>query len=232
MVETMAGLLDLPSELLVSILEACQDMQTVIYLSMISRRLYEIWLHNLDQVAPVVLKRSIADYEDAFALAKAEADVASHSTPSAWLQVLMRHTKMADIMLHKLPKPWPKGAQFDHRKYTSLNASYYMIRHLLLAYDQPQLQPALFDKLEASSLRQVLTHNYICYFMAVNLDYDTRMKLGLPTATPDEHERRTAPERSVSGIWFFVTQSTVEAIEVKKNELSRARRLRLAQIGL
>ena len=86
---TMASLLSLPNELLISVLIACSDIDTAISLADSTPHLRAIWEIYADSITKRVLQRSLPAYNEAVALAVAgyqhsmavETDCASSTDP-------------------------------------------------------------------------------------------------------------------------------------------------------
>lgn len=66
----MATLLTLPNELLALIFQSCPNIESVLRLSSVNRKLCEVWLENIDNIVQVVL--DISAYQQALDLAVVE----------------------------------------------------------------------------------------------------------------------------------------------------------------
>jgi hypothetical protein len=141
----MAGLMALPTELLIYICE-CSDLKTVQRLSTTSRRFRAIWLNNSSRISDSVLKPTLPAYDDAVALAKLEANPGGHSTPVDWLPILMRHIKRATTVVVDKRDDLQSSLifLFPIMSQTQELDAYYVVCQVVLAYDHPQLRHALF----------------------------------------------------------------------------------------
>lgn len=142
----MANLLCLSNELLIAIYSSSSTLQFAAALSGANKRLRAIWLEHTDHIVTEILKSHIEAYEDALELATLEETWTTDSpatTPVSIRQCLPRLLHNADLaasmaMHWKNKHSTDDGEKSESTTSTSAQASYYLMRKLLLARRHPE----------------------------------------------------------------------------------------------
>lgn len=159
----MAGLTSLPNELLLPIFLSAPTIQAAGRFSSASRRLYTVWLANVNHITETLLKRDYAAYEDAFDLAITEARFSlstalaptlgsARPAPHLWLPRFLDNALLAETaccVWDKHIQSLPYGGYRRGLAPASIPALYYIHRRLLLGYYHASLQAEMRAKLEA-----------------------------------------------------------------------------------
>ena len=175
----MANLFSLSTELLVLIYTSSPTIQTAILLSCTDQRLRAIWLEHSDNIIANILEPRISDYRDAAELAILEKTWSdnSHRRDSIPVRLYLSHLLHNADLASSATVGWDayqaklrsyQGYRPPKTTYTSIAASYYLTRQLLLARQRPEsralLLPALFQKIVDSSTDALITHiDFNCF---------------------------------------------------------------------
>jgi hypothetical protein len=189
----MASLQDLPTELLIEILISCPTTRSLLRLSSVNRRMRAVWLEHSKHIIVANYKQRIPHIEQAIALTltevqcgeipKSPEDHEDHSTLSVleipqnqssiglYLPRVLRNAGLASSICDKLSKSCQEGRiyrkswQPTEEPYTDSVRAYYFLRHLALASDHPQLQPAALSAVSSSSYEMLEEYDYVYVHM-------------------------------------------------------------------
>lgn len=175
----MAAFLSLPNELILEVYTRTSTLKCAARLSSTNKWLRSIWLENDIRITEGILRPHIPSYEDAEELAILEETVINNIQLSRaksripicfYVRRLVHNASLASSAATAWTR-WLAGLpahNYRHqRNYTSLYASYYLMRKILLAHQYPesQLHQALFSTLHAASRDAVLTHTEFSSFL-------------------------------------------------------------------
>ena len=167
----MAELQHLPTELLIELLVACPTTQTLLRLPRMNRHMRAVWLEHSKHIIIANYKQRIPYIEQAIALTMTEVqcgeipkspqDHCSLTAPEAtrdepspppirlYLPSILQNARLASlacddfvitlqtVRLHK--RSW----QATEDPYTDSLRAYYLLRHIALSWDHPELRPAV-----------------------------------------------------------------------------------------
>ncbi|GAB7322838.1 hypothetical protein MBLNU13_g05403t1 [Cladosporium sp. NU13] len=168
----MANLPSLSTELLVLTYSSSPTIQTAALLSRISQRFRAVWLENSDQIIANILEPRILAYKDAAELAILEETWSdnSHQVDQIPIRLCLHRLLHNADLASSATAGWDayqarvrsyQGYRPPKTTYTSIAASYYLARGLLLARQRPEsralLLPALVKKIVNSSTDAIVT---------------------------------------------------------------------------
>ncbi|KAF2113970.1 hypothetical protein BDV96DRAFT_106098 [Lophiotrema nucula] len=223
----MAGLTSLNDDLLVRIFGCLPRLFPAMCLSVANLRLQRVWLAYNDKIVESILGPDIPACQEAVALAIAETndpstpplpsrlrhpEVSSTEThPNKWLPYLFRNSGLASSACtawKKFLKGLPNSNYRLAYNFTSPERSYYFIRLVVLAYNDPRFQPALQSVEETLPINMMRTHYEFCEFMCRYMSESEQARQGIAKAPEDmtfedELEERVADdwEAALKSLW-------------------------------
>lgn len=168
----MAAFLSLPSELILDIYTRISTLDCAARLSSTNKRLRSVWLENDSRIAEAILRPRVPSYEDAVELAILEtlinetqlSGVKKQTSVCFYVRRLLHNASLASSATTAWTRWLADVPTHDHRHqttYTSLHASYYLMRKILLAHQHPEsrLHKTLFSILRALSRDTALMYS-------------------------------------------------------------------------
>lgn len=183
----MTTLLSLPSEIIINILIAAPTTRTLLRLSCVNRRTRSIWQEHSQNIIASAYKTRIPHIEQAISLTLVEAqcgEIPFLGQPSElhlYLPRVLRNAGLAksvcdaanrDNTLEKIE--WE-----TEDKYSELLRAYYLICHTLLAYDHPELRPAVCSVLSGCTSKMHAGNTWLRFFLLASASMKLRFSLGL-----------------------------------------------------
>lgn len=203
----MATLKALPNELLVLVFTKCPDIRTAMRLSEVDKSLRTIWLENIEHIAKEVLEPSIPAYNDALELAKYESDKEAPFA-QAVIPRLLQNAELARSACSEWEAHIPT-VRADVQRYIAksryIPGSYYLIRRLVYAYSDLELQAKLYPIAYLSSTTEAQSHRQLATFMTTFMNHHEKARQGMGKDrslwTEDEEEY----EYAVKVEWEFAS---------------------------
>jgi hypothetical protein len=175
----MAGLLDLPDELLTEIyIFAGHQMPTLVRLSAVNRRLRNIWLGDADSIIAQAVQHYTPSHQEAIPLTHLEArcplpttgfhilDDSDQGPPlRLCLPRMMRNIALASDVCCRVQVSRNIEILLNpgcDREKCKLESLYYLTRTLLVAYHWPSLRPPLYAALKALTHESLYRFTEIC----------------------------------------------------------------------
>jgi hypothetical protein len=177
--QEMASLLSLPNEVLIQVLAASPTTQTLLRLSRVNRRMRSVWLEHSHCIIVANYKAKISHIEQAITLTLTEVqcgeiptshhgDGLTNQPIRLYLPQMLRNAGLASCICEGLSKDnriqkisWPTTT--DRR--TEILRAYHLIRHIALAYDYPQLRPAVLSTISESSMAMLVINTHVLYYL-------------------------------------------------------------------
>jgi hypothetical protein len=183
----MTTLLSLPTEILMNILIAASNTRTLLRLSDASRRLRSIWLDHTQHIVASAYKKKIPHIEEAIALTLVElrcGEVPSLQDSSAFHLCLPRVLRNAGLATSVCDAASRNNTLYkidweSEDPYTDKVRAYYLIRHIVLAYDHPELRPSVSSALAACTGKMHDGNMWLDFFLVVKASMKLRFSLGL-----------------------------------------------------
>jgi hypothetical protein len=194
--QEMASLLSLPNEILIQVLTASPATRTLLRLANINHRMRSIWLEHSRRIIEANYKPKIQHIEQAITLTLTEVQhreipaslnddslpsTAFESTPNhppirLYLPRMLRNAGLASAICEGLSKDnriqkisWPTTD-----RWTEIPRAYYLIRHTALAYDHPQLRPAVLSTIAEASMAMLVVNTHVLYYLMRVASYKIR----------------------------------------------------------
>ena len=183
----MTTLLSLPSEIIIDILIAAPTTRTLLRLSCVSRRIRAIWQEHSQHIIVSNYKTKIPHIEEAISLTLLEAQcgevpcLGEQLKLHLYLPRVLRNAGLAtsvcdaanrDNTLEKIE--WE-----TEDKYSELLRAYYLICHTLLAYDHPELRPAVCSVLSGCTSKMHAGNTWLRFFLLASASVKLGFSLGL-----------------------------------------------------
>lgn len=177
----MATLKALPNELLILVFTKCPDIRTAVRLSEVDRSLRTIWLENIAHIAKEVLEPVIPAYNNALELAKYESDKEA-SFAQAVIPRLLQNAELARSTCAEWEAHIPT-VRADIQRYIAksryIPGSYYLIRRLVHAYSDLELQAKLYPIAYSSSTTEAQSHRQLATFMTSLMNHGEKVRQGM-----------------------------------------------------
>lgn len=183
----MTTLLSLPSEIIIDILIAAPTTRTLLHLSCVSRRIRAIWQEHSQHIIASAYKTKIPHIEEAISLTLLEAQcgevpcLGEQLKLHLYLPRVLRNAGLAtsvcdaanrDNTLHHID--WE-----PENPYTDMIRAYYLIRHIILAYDNPELRPSVCSALSGCTRKMHAGNTWLRFFLLASASMKLKFSLGL-----------------------------------------------------
>jgi hypothetical protein len=192
----MASLLSFPNEVLIQVLIASPTTRTLLRLSSVNRRMRAIWVTHSRRIIVANYKPKIQHVEQAITLTLTEVGTPWRYPDFSKRPWSYHHRTRIDLRPSadsSLPTPnatkcWPRPSakvvakinasrRYPGRRRTG-GARYfgrtYLIRHMTLAYDYPQLRPAVLSTIAESSMAMLVVNTHVFYYLMRVASYKIR----------------------------------------------------------
>lgn len=183
----MTTLLSLPTEILINILIAGPNTRTLLRLSSSTHRLRSIWLDHAQHIVASAYKKKIPYIEEAIALTLVElrcGEVLSLQDSSAFHLCLPRVLRNAGLATSVCDAASRNNTLYKidwatEDPYTDKIRAYYLIRHIVLAYDHPELRPSVSSALAACTGKMHDGNKWLDFFLVAKASMKLKFSLGL-----------------------------------------------------
>jgi hypothetical protein len=183
----MASLLSLPNEVLIQVLIASPTTRTLLRLSGVNRRMRAIWVTHSRRIIAANYKPKIQHVGQAITLTLTEVQcgeiptspndhgptntapesIPDHPPIRLYLPRMLRNAGLASAVCESLSKDnriqkisWPT---MDRR--TDILRAYHLICYVALAYDYPQLRPAVLSTIAESTVAMLVVNTHVLYYL-------------------------------------------------------------------
>lgn len=189
----MTTLLSLPTEIIINIFIAAPSTRTLLRLASVDCCMRSIWLEHSQQIVASAYKKKIPHIEEAIALTSVEVrcgEVPSLQDSSAFYLCLPRVVRNAGLaksvcdVANRRDRLYKIDWETED-PYTDMIRAYYLIRHVVLAYDHPELRPSVSSALSACTRKMHDGNKWLDCFLAAVASMKLNFSIGRLERNPD-----------------------------------------------